>query len=247
MTTVFFALFPLATLSLVLLGLHLGSRRARLPRSAALPAGLAAAGWLLAVATLERSGVTGRFDRLPPPLFLCALSGVAVGLLLLRHRAVRAALDAMPAAWLVGFQGFRAPLELGLWALYLEGRLPRQMTFEGSNLDLLAGLTAPLVAWLLARRANAVGLALAWQLLGIGLLLNVLRVALTSAPGPLRGDWPGEPLTVVATAPFVLVPTVLVPLAALAHLAGVRALRRSAGGFQLPRTSPAASRTAASP
>lgn len=56
-------------------------------------------------------------------------------------------LEAAPPAWLVGFQAFRMVMELILWLLYKGGAIPVQMTPEGLNFDVLAGLTAPAVAY----------------------------------------------------------------------------------------------------
>lgn len=186
--------------------------------------------WFALSFALSQLGVFAQFEALPPRLPMAVLGAIALGVLLSRVRAVRERLDEMPAWWPVAFQGFRFPLELMLFALFTRGLMPRQMTFEGSNFDVLVGVTAPVMAWLIAKGRASRGVQMAWQLGAIGLLLNVVRVAVTSAPGPLHLEWPGEPLTVVASWPFALVPTFLVPMAALGHVAAVRRLLREDAG-----------------
>ena len=85
-----------------------------------------------------------------------------------------------------------------------------------------------------------VRVARVWNVMGALLLLNVMRIAITSFPGPLHLDWPGEPLTIVATFPFIVIPSLMVPLAAWGHLATWKALGREtsprAVGSELART-----------
>lgn len=180
---------------------------------------------------LSTSGALMNFDALPPRLLLFAMGTMLTGSLVVsRLPPMRAALEAMPGWWPIALQTFRLPLELVLFAMFAEGLVPRQMTFEGQNLDVLVGLTAPVMAWLVATQRAPRALLVGWNLFGVAMLLNVLRIAITSFPGPLHLDWPGAPLTAVATWPYVLIPAFCVPLAAWGHLATWRfTLARPAG------------------
>src|SRR4029450_5451521 len=92
---------------------------------------------------------------------------------LCRSAAVGRLLDEIPLGWLVYPQAFRVVMELILWQLFVAGALPAIMTFEGRNVDIVVGLTAPLIAWqCFARRAWARRAALWWNVAGIGILLN---------------------------------------------------------------------------
>lgn len=210
------ALVTLSTLCFLVVVLALASRDRR-----AVPVLLGFAALQVPLAWwLSSSGALLHFEALPPRLLLFAMGTLLSGALLISRVApVRSALQAMPAWWPVALQTFRLPLELILFAMFTNGLLPKQMTFEGQNLDVLTGLTAPLMAWLIATNRAPRGLVVVWNLFGTALLFNVLRVAITSFPGPLHLDWPGAPLTVVATWPFVLIPAFCVPLAAWGHLA----------------------------
>jgi len=111
---------------------------------------------------------------------------------------------------ITGLQVFRFFVELLLWASFVENLLPVQMTFEGRNWDILSGLTAPLAALFLSR--SRWGLAI-WNLACLGLLVNIVTVAILSMPTDLR-VFNNEPAnTIVAEFPFILLPGMLVPLA----------------------------------
>lgn len=220
-----FLVAPVLLAGLILFSLH------RLRAGAARWPALATLAWFCGVFVLARAGVLARLEALPPRLPLLALGFVAVGLALSRRREVREAVHAMPAWWPVALQSFRAPLEVGLYALFSAGLMPRQMTFAGANLDLLVGLSAPVMALLLAKRGAPRWLQAAWQLGAVALLINVVRIAVTSAPGPLHVAWPGEPLTVVAEWPFALIPAFFVPVATLGHVAALVKLARGDVGF----------------
>jgi len=131
----------------------------------------------------------------------------------------------LPLGGLVGFQGFRVLVELALFALHREGMIPVQMTFEGRNFDVLSGLTALGVGALVWRGHASRGLVLAWNVLGLGLLLNIVVVALLSMPTRLRIFDAGPPSVLVANAPFVLLPTLLVQAALFGHLLVFRRLK----------------------
>ena len=102
--------------------------------------------------------------------------------------------------------------------MYREGLLPVQMTYEGWNYDIVSGLGAIPMALLAARgRLSRRGLRI-WNWVGLLLLLNILTIALLSMPTPLRVfmNEPGN--RIVAEAPWVWLPVVLVQAALFGHL-----------------------------
>ena len=111
---------------------------------------------------------------------------------------------------LVLFQTFRIAVEVMLWLYYRDGVIPEQMTFEGRNWDILTGLLALPVALRPSRP-----LLWAWNILGLGLLLNVVIVANLSFPTPYRRF---PELTAVVHFPLIWLPLFLVPMALFGHL-----------------------------
>jgi hypothetical protein len=185
---------------------------------------VALAAWLALVAVLAGAGVFRRFDT--PRIPLVAVTGLGIALVVARGAGVRRRLDAMPPWWPIAVQTMRVPIELFLWLGYERGVIPAQMTFAGRNLDILVGLTAPFVAWGVARGRLGARAILAWNLAGAALLVHIVVIAITSMPGPLQRPWGGVAPVVLAEPPHIWLPAFLVPLAALGHLAAVRAARR---------------------
>lgn len=212
----------------IVAGVASGARRAQLSpaSSARLGAGVAIAivGWLASTAGLAGSGLLSEYEAVPPRVALLPLGVLVTMLLLSRTRTFGRLLEAVPRAWPIALQSFRLPVELLLWALFLAGRLPERMTFGGRNFDILIGLSAPLVAWAVSRGRMGKMAVAAWNVAGLGLLANIVVVALRSAPGPLNAGWGGIPNTVIAQLPFVWLPAFLVPLAVFGHIAALRQL-----------------------
>ena len=213
----------LATVAFVYAVLLAGVRRAEprwLPYTA-----LCGLAWLGATAALAASGWVGEFDRRPPHFFVLMLpTAIAtVALALSPFGARLAGRSAWPA--LIGFQVFRLPVEGVLASLAGAGVAPPQMTWHGWNFDVLTGLSAPLVAWLLGQNRLGVRGLVAWNGLGLALLANVVTIAILSTPTPLR-VFESEPAnTFVAAWPWVWLPSFLVPAALFGHLLAFRKLR----------------------
>ena len=186
---------------------------------------VAAAGaglWLTATGVAAASGIL-QFE--PPPTMLGALAVTfAVGIAISVSPLGRRLAVALPVAALVGFQGFRVVVELLLHRAYSEGLMPVQMSYSGRNFDIVTGLTAlALGAWLATGRKSP-RLVFAWNTLGVALLLNILVVALLSAPTPFR-VFMNEPVNVwVTRAPWVWLPTVMVLAAVIGHVLVYRRL-----------------------
>jgi hypothetical protein len=232
-TLAFVALVALMGAVLVI-GLVAAARRAAMPPRAVTRLGAAVAAaivaWLALAFFLARAGVFRAFDAAPPRVVLLPLTVLATMLVLSRTRRFQRLLAAAPWSWPIGLQAFRVAVELVLWKLHTEGRIPVQMTFEGRNFDILVGATAPLVAWAVARGHAGRGPILAWNLVSLGLLANIVGVAMTSFPGPLNAGWSGGSSALVAEAPFVWLPGFLVPLAVFGHVASLQQLRAAAAG-----------------
>jgi hypothetical protein len=164
-------------------------------------------------------GVSVLLARVLP---VVALGGLGLALLVGRTAAFRTLLRSTPPAWPIALQAFRIGVELVLFGFHATGRAPVQVTFEGRNLDILVGLTAPLVAWWVARGRATQWAVIAWNILGAGVLANTVAVVVTSTPGPLHLDWAGAPFTEILRWPLVWLPAFLAPLAVLLHVASLR-------------------------
>jgi len=180
--------------------------------------------WMAVWALVARTGALLRFDHRPPPLLLMLVATVAAGVAI-GASPLGARLARLPLAALVGFQAFRLPLELVMDRAARAGVMPVQMSFEGWNFDVVTGASAlVLAALLLANRAPR-ALVVAWNVLGVGLLANIVAIAVASTPLlHAFGTAPAAVNTWIATAPFVWLPTVFVALAIAGHIVLTRRL-----------------------
>ena len=221
------ALFVLLVLAMsALLVAGVGALRGRGPATAT---AAALAAWLAFTGLLARAGVFADFSRLPPRLLIAIVVPLLTLVALCRSAAVGRLVDAAPPGWLVYPQAFRIVMELILWQLYVAGAAPALMTFEGRNVDIVVGLTAPLIAWLcFGRRVWTARAALWWNVAGILILLNVVVHAQLAAPTPFRRIVTDPPPTFIAHLPWIWLPAFLVPLAWGLHALSIRQLRRQA-------------------
>ncbi len=121
--------------------------------------------------------------------------------------------------YVIGLQTFRLPLELiFVWLLALN-LLPIQMTFEGSNFDVLVGFTAPIIAYFgYHKRVLPNWVLIAWNFVGLALLANIVTIAILSAPTNFQVFTNLPHNTIVLTAPYHFIPFFFVPLALFGHL-----------------------------
>jgi len=207
-------------------GVFWSATRSGMPLAAARVQTLRAAGattvWLALTGIAAARGVL-HFSA-PPTMVLVfpIVFAMAIGVALspLGRRLARD----LPVAVLVGFQGFRVLVELLLHRAYTEGLMPVQMSYAGRNFDIVSGATAIAVALWLVRGHTSPRLVFAWNTLGAALLLNILIIALLSAPTPMR-VFMNEPANVwVTRAPWIWLPTVMVLAAIMGHVLVYRRL-----------------------
>ncbi len=75
---------------------------------------------------------------LPPLLLIAAVFLTSIG---------RKFMDGLNLKQLTLLHIIRIPVEIVLYYLFIAKAIPKIMTFEGSNLDIISGLTAPLISY----------------------------------------------------------------------------------------------------
>ena len=225
MTAILFSVLVLAVSVMLVAGIHVAY--ARSTRATVVGASIVSV-WLASTAALASSGALANFSA-TPPFFMRLMGGCALlcVVLVLSPVGRRIALG-VPLTALVGMHVFRLPVELLLHRLYAEGLAPEQMTYLGRNFDVVSALLALPTAYLVFQRGEQDQLArrvvFAFNVVGAGLLVNIMIVAILSTPGPLRVFMNEPANTFVSTVPYVWLPTVLVVTALLGHLLVFRRL-----------------------
>ena len=124
--------------------------------------------------------------------------------------------------WLIYIQGFRIIMEIILFLLAENGIIQERLTFTGMNFDILAGITALGVGWLVQRNKISKRSLIVWNSAGIILLLNIVILVILSTPYPF-GVFKEEPLTtMVFYFPFIWLPGFVAPFALAMHVFSIR-------------------------
>jgi len=131
---------------------------------------------------------------------------------------IRAALMATPLSALVAINTIRI-LGVIFVMLYAAGRLPAPFAPSAGWGDMIAGVAAPPVAWLIARfGARVRPLAFAWNIFGAADLISAIALGALSAPGPLNA-FAGPPTSaIMTTLPWLIIPGFLFPSLFFIHL-----------------------------
>jgi hypothetical protein len=183
------------------------------------------AAWVIALAVLSLRGFFSEFNKWPPRPAFAVLIPLPVVLIITFSASFKEILKATPPQWLLYMQAFRIFVELLLWNAFLKNLLPVQMTFEGRNFDVLTGILAlPVGYFCFVKKRWPKSIAVAFNITGLGLLLNIVVIAVLSMPTPFR-HFMNEPAnTLVGYFPFIYLPGILVVLAYTLHIFSLRQL-----------------------
>lgn len=226
-----FIVIPILLVAALIAGVDIGSRRlgesAEERRLAIILTVGGAAIWMVATWIIAMRGTFRLWTEFTPPPFAYLVAGIIILAIAIASGTYgRRLAIGLPLWLLVGIQGFRLPLEIAMHGLYERGVMPVQMSYSGRNFDIVTGITALVVAALIRWGRAGRGLVLAWNILGLALLLNIMAIAILSTP---RIQYFGPRATnfFVAYPPFVWLPAIMVLAALAGHLLVFRALRRA--------------------
>jgi hypothetical protein len=183
--------------------------------------------WIIYIGVLGYLGVIANTATFPPGITLIFVP-VMVFLVLFVVRVgssagARVAL-VFPLWVLIGTQVFRVGVELFIHQLWIDGLVPKMLTFAGANVELYIGASALVIAWLSMRGRWGQRLALLWNILGLLSLANVVIRAVLTAPGPLNLIHAEVPNRMIGMFPFMFIPGFFVPLAVVLHVLAIRSI-----------------------
>lgn len=186
--------------------------------------------WLIIQAFLTIKNVYNSDNtRVPPNIILFGiLPTIIIITYLFATQKGRQFIDSLPLKNITYLHTVRIAVELVLFWLFLHKAVPQLMTFEGRNYDILAGITAPFIAYFgFTQRKISRQLIVAWNFIALALLLNIIVNALLSAPTPLQKFAFDQPNIAIVNFPFSWLPTFIVPMVLFVHLASIRQLLQS--------------------
>ncbi|MEO6167158.1 MAG: hypothetical protein ABIO46_03805 [Chitinophagales bacterium] len=186
------------------------------------------AGWSILQCLISLTGFYLNPDAIPLRFLFSIAPGLAAVILLFFSERGRSLIDSWDIKKLTLLHIVRLPVEITLFCVFLAGLIPQSMTFEGNNFDILSGITAPIVYCLvfIFKKANW-KLLLSWNILCLALLVNILAIAILSAHTPFQQFAFDQPNIGVTYFPFVLLPSVVVPLVLISHLVSIRKILKA--------------------
>jgi hypothetical protein len=167
---------------------------------------------------LNTTALPPRFALLivPPLLFIIVLFVTQKG---------RVFVESLEIKKLTLLHTIRIPVEIVLYYLFIAKAIPQEMTFEGRNFDIVAGITAPVIYYFgYVKNSLSKAVLIAWNIICLGLLLNIVVVAILSTATPFQYFGFTQPNIAIAYFPFNWLASVIVPLVLFSHLASLRNL-----------------------
>jgi len=127
----------------------------------------------------------------------------------------------------------RFPIEIVLLFLYLNKMMPELMTFEGRNFDILAGISAPIMGFLLLKNKIGPKILIIWNVIGLLLILFVFANGILSSELPIQLFGFEQPTSAPNYFPFILLPATIVPIVIYSHITDIIKLwsKRNIGKF----------------
>lgn len=226
------ATFVILTLGLFTLAVSAVKRAARagvVSSAARRWVALGGGGWLVLTGVLAQQGYLADFGAMPPRFGLAVVPAF-VAMLVLGFSPFAARLAVwLPHHAILYAQSFRIAMEWILWDLTLHGAMPRVMSFEGRNFDLLTGVSALALAVLWQRGVlRSPALLRVWNWGGIGILTLTVSQGVLSTPTRFQVLTDDVPNTLVGLFPFLWLPAFVVPFAFLLHILSLRKLAAAA-------------------
>lgn len=184
--------------------------------------------WLALQTFIGRSGFYTITDASPPRFLLLVLPPILFIIGLFITSKGLQYVDSLNAKTLTVLHTIRIPVEIVLFWLFVNKTVPELMTFEGRNFDIISGLTAPIIFYFgFIRKQLDRKVILIWNFICLGLLINIVANAILSAPFPFQKFAFDQPNIAVLYFPFNWLPSCVVPLVLLSHLATIRQLSKT--------------------
>lgn len=198
---------------------------------------VAALGWLMFLVLKTNQDYFEEWHLMPPRFLL--VIGVPLVLILSTFFIKRFGEFArgMSPARTIQIQSFRLFVEIVLWQLAADGLMHKRMTFEGYNFDILIGLTAIPIAYIvIVKKKFPINVAVAWNYLGIILLTIVAGIGILSAPTQFQVFMEKPTNTIIIEVPYIWLPGLLVPMGYYLHILSLRQLKGMKRGIREARS-----------
>ncbi|MGF1637008.1 MAG: hypothetical protein ACFCUU_08050 [Cyclobacteriaceae bacterium] len=178
--------------------------------------------WLLITGTVSYSGYFKNTSDTPPRFLFVILASVVMTIFFYK----KANKNNLNTRFLLAIHILRVPVEVILYQLYLQKKVPILMTFKAWNFDIMVGISALiLIAFLfIVERQISRIFMFWWNVIGLVFLVFIVAIAILSAPLPIQQLAFDQPNIAVLEFPFIYLPAYIVPVVFLSHILLLRSL-----------------------
>lgn len=173
--------------------------------------------WSVFHAILAQQGFYKNTTSIPPRFLLILLPAILVISYGLTSKTLAVVAQKRNTKLATLLHTVRLPMELCLHGLFTYKLIPKIMTYEGLNFDIIMGITAPIIFFLLLRKKISNKQLLIWNILGLILILFIFLIGIFSAELPIQLLGLEQPNVAVTLFPFILLPATVVPIVIYMH------------------------------
>lgn len=182
--------------------------------------------WLAIQGVLAYKGFYENSSGTPPRLALAVLPPLVLIIVVLVTPAGTRFTRRLDLRTLHLLHIVRIPVEICLYWLSLRKAVPELMTFAGNNLDIITGITVPILYFTCFQRrvVRSMNVLLAWNIIGLVMLGNIIVNGLLSAPTVFQQLAFDQPNIAILYFPFVWLPCFIVMAVLFSHLVMIKRL-----------------------
>lgn len=179
--------------------------------------------WLLATGIISYSGYFKNTSATPPRFLFVILASVVMTIFFYKI----ANKNNLNTRFLLAVHILRIPVEVILYQLYLQNKVPVLMTFKGWNFDIIVGISALiLIVYLFSTKKQMPkkNFVFWWNIVGLVFLAFIVAIAILSSSLPIQQFAFNQPNIAVLEFPFIYLPAYIVPVVFLSHILLLRSL-----------------------
>lgn len=152
-----------------------------------------------------------------PTLFPLTIFGA---MLLLIFKKKRIDYRKLKRNYFLAIHTLRIVVELVLYQLYLQAKIPKLMTYHGWNFDIIIGCTALvlLIYFFFHDKKINERLLFVWNIIGMIFLFIIVSLAVLSSPLPIQQLAFDQPNIAILELPYCFLPTCVVPIVLMSHI-----------------------------